>query len=577
MHATQVLLQLIGSVALLLWGVRMVRSGVTRALGAELRRIIAVSSRNPATGFASGLAVTTLLQSSTATALIIGSFAGRGMIGLSAALALMLGADVGSTLVAQLLAFDIKWLWTVLVAGGVGLFMSRQGDRPHALARAVIGLGLMLLALQELGHLAEALRESATVRLVLRAVGTEPLVALLFAAALTWAAHSSIAIVLLVMSLAAAGVVPPAVAVVFVLGANLGGAFAPWVALSGSPPAARRVPLGNLLLRGTMVLLALPFARLCAEMLATVTSEPGRLVVMFHTAFNVALAIVGLPLVGVVARLLERWGADTPRDAQAVQPRHLDPGVLDTPSEALACAMRETLRLGDHVAAMLRDSLAAIEGSDLKLVKEVEKADDAVDRLHEAIKLYLVKASKAEMSDAESRRFVEILTFTTNLEHIGDIIDKNLMELAAKKIRKQLSFSPEGLAEIRAFHARITDTMRLALNVFATRDMALARRLFADKTSTRAAERDAAESHFTRLRDGRPESIETSAIHLDIIRDLKRIHGHLTAVAYPILEAEGELAETRLKKRAAEREAEAQPGFPVARDTSLVGGTGPAE
>jgi phosphate:Na+ symporter len=201
---------------------------------------------------------------------------------------------------------------------------------------------------------------------------------------------------------------------------------------------------------------------------------------------------------------------------------------------------------------MMRLSLAAIEGNDPKRVKDVEKADDAVDRLHEAIKLYLVKASRAEMSDDESRRFVEILTFTTNLEHVGDIIDKNLMELAAKKIRRQASFSPEGAREIRAFHAHLEDTMRLALNVFATRDVALARRLFAEKAVTRGVERSAAESHFTRLRDGRTESIETSAIHLDILRDFKRIHGHLTAVAYPILEANGELAESRLRDRHSE-------------------------
>jgi phosphate:Na+ symporter len=198
---------------------------------------------------------------------------------------------------------------------------------------------------------------------------------------------------------------------------------------------------------------------------------------------------------------------------------------------------------------MLHSSLAAIEGDDLKFVKEVERADDIVDRLHEAIKLYLVKASKAEMSDDESRRFIEILTFTTNLEHIGDIIDKNLMELAAKKIRKQLSFSPQGLDEIRAFHGRVAETMRLAFNVFATRDVGLARRLYAEKTATRLFERDATESHFTRLRNGRSDSLETSAIHLDVLRDLKRIHGHLTAVVYPILEAKGELAATRLKER----------------------------
>lgn len=541
------LIQLVGSVALLLWGVRMVRTGVSRAFGAELRRLVALSSRNRVTAFASGLAATTLLQSSTATALIIGSFAGRGVIELPAALAVMLGADVGSTLAAQLLAFDIKWFWAVLVAIGFGLFTGREARR--GAGRAIIGLGLLLLALQELSGAAAVLRGAPTVRVVLEAVGGEPVIALCLAALLTWAAHSSLAIVLFVMSLAGSGVVPVPVALTLVLGANIGGAFAPWVALSGSPPAARRVPLGNLLMRGGVGLAALPLVGLFAEQMSAFVQDPARSVVVFHTAFNLGVALIGLPVVGVLAKLLERWGVEPANPRDEGRPRHLEPSVLDTPTEALACALRESLRMGDQVATMLRDVLPTIEGNDPKLVKEIEKADDAIDRLYEAIKLYLVEASKSEMSDEESRRFVEILTFTTNLEHIGDIIDKNLAELAAKKIRKQLSFSPEGLEEIRTFHARVTETMRLSFNVFATRDVGLARRLFADKSAMRAAERDATENHFVRLKDGRPETLETSAIHIDIIRDLKRIHGHLTATAYPLLEAEGELAETRLRKQ----------------------------
>jgi len=208
--------------------------------------------------------------------------------------------------------------------------------------------------------------------------------------------------------------------------------------------------------------------------------------------------------------------------------------------------------MGDRVADMLRQALTVFEKSDPKLVKEVEKADNTVDALHEAIKLYMVKLSKAEMTDEESRRYVEIITFTTNLEHVGDIIDKNLMELAAKKIKNRYTFSAEGLDEIRHFHARVMDNMRLAFNVFATRDVAMARRLLAEKATTRTAELAAADSHFARLREGRPESIETRAIHLDVMRDLKRINGHLTSVAYPILEVIGELRDSRLREAAAE-------------------------
>ena len=326
---------------------------------------------------------------------------------------------------------------------------------------------------------------------------------------------------------------------------------APLSALIGSPPAGRRVAVGNLAMR---LAVALPFLFLLAPVLALlqmVSASPGQLVLNFHTAFNIVASLLFLPFAGLVAKAVTRLIPDQPVAVDSAKPRHLDPNVIDTPSEALACAMRETLHMGDRVADMLRQALVVFEKSDPKLVKEVEKADNAVDDLHEAIKLYLVKVSKAEMTEEESRRYVEILTFTTNLEHVGDIIDKNLMELATKKIKNRYTFSPEGLEEIRRFHARVMDNMRLAFNVFATRDVTLARRLLAEKATTRAAELAAADSHFARLREGRPESIETSAIHLDVMRDLKRINGHLTSVAYPILEVAGELRDSRLREREA--------------------------
>ena len=550
MPGTELFAALFGSVALLLWGVRMVRTGMTRAFGAALRRALASYTRNRVGAFAAGLGLTGLLQSSTATALLLASFTARGLVVLPIALAVMLGADVGSTIAAQIFSFDVKWLWTVLVALGVFTFMASEADKVRGVARIALGLGLMLLALAHIGAAAAPLKESATFRSLLAGLAGEPLLGFLVAIVATWLAHSSLSIVLLVMSLAAAGALPVPLALALILGANVGGAIAPFLSLAGSPPAARRVPLGNLLMRATVAVPMLALVAPAAAWLAAIEADPGRLVINFHTAFNLLVAIVFMPLVATVAALATRIVPDAPETADAGAPRHLDPNVVDAPSEALACAMRETLHLGDRVADMLKQALVVFEKSDPKLVKEVERADNAVDSLHEAIKLYLVKVSKAEMSDEEGRRYVEILTFTTNLEHVGDIIDKNLMELAAKKIKNRYAFSPEGLEDIRRFHGRVMDNMRLAFNVFATRDVTLARRLLAEKATMRAAEVEAAENHFGRLREGRPESIETSAIHMDVIRDLKRINGHLTSVAYPILEVAGELRDSRLRDSA---------------------------
>jgi phosphate:Na+ symporter len=550
MEGSELLVTVMGGVALLLWSVRMVRTGMTRAFGASLRQLVGNACSNRAKAFVVGIGVTSLLQSGTATALLLASFASRKLVTLPLALAIMLGADVGTALVAQVYSIDIKWIWAALLFIGVVLFNGSEADRIRGVGRILIGFGLMLLGLTVIAQVSSQLRDSAILQLILSSLGTEqvPLLAALIAAAMTWLAHSSLAMVLFVMSLASGGAIDSKLAVALVLGANLGGAIVPFADLSRSAVAARRVVLGNLILRAGGVVLALPFVGLLALTAAKLSPDPARLVINLHLAFNLALALLAMPLLGLVAKLATRVLPDPISDmADRRTPRHLDPSVLETPSEALACAMRETLAMGDIVLDMLKRGLSAIEGNDMKAVKDVEKTDNDVDALHEAIKLYLIKASKADMGQEDSRRYVEILTFTTNLEHIGDIIDKNLMELAAKKIKKRYAFSAEGWAELKIFHGRVVDHLRLALNVFATRDVALARRLLREKTAMRTAEFEAADKHFARLKEGRTQSIETSSIHLDIIRDLKRINSHLTSVAYPILDAAGELVQSRLR------------------------------
>ena len=547
MAGSELLLTLMGGVALLLWGVRMVRTGLTRTFGAILRRLLNHASRNRFVAFGTGIGAAGVLQSATATALLLASFAGRGLLTLPIALAIMLGADVGTTLVAQIFALDVKWLWAGFMTLGVIAFNAASNDRVKSLGRISIGVALMLLALSVLGTVSGVLKTSPTVQTIMSALGSEPVLAVIVGALVTWLAHSSLAIVLFVMALVGGGTISVELAIALVLGANIGGALAPFIALSGSPVAARRVPLGNFAARTIIGLITIPLIGWVAGHLAALGTDPARQLLNFHTAFNLAVALVFLPFVYPFAKLIT---AALPTPAQVTDeklPRHLDPSILDAPSEALGCAMRETLHVGDIVLDMLRRSLTALEGSDTRIVKDIEREDDSVDALHEAIKLYLIQISKTEMGEADSRRYVEILTFTTNLEHIGDIIDKNLMELAAKKIKKRLQFSAEGLAELKRFHGQVVDNMRLALNVFATRDIALARRLLREKTSMRAHEFEAAERHFARLRDGRTESIETSAIHLDVFRDLKRINSHLTSVAYAILDAAGELRDSRLR------------------------------
>jgi phosphate:Na+ symporter len=544
---TQIIISLLGSVALLLWGVRMVRTGMTRNFGPGLRKLLGEYGTSRIGALGAGLVTTTVMQSSTATALLLASFASRGLIELPIALAAMLGADIGTSVAAQIFSLDVKWLWTVLVGSGVIVFMSSGNDKMRGIGRILLGLGMMLLALTHVQIAAEPLRDSTTFRSLLSGLAGEPILGFLVTIPITWFAHSSLSIVLLIMSLASTGALPEPLTLALVLGANVGGAIAPLVAMSGSPVGARRVALGNLAMRVAIAIPALFVVAPAAEFFSMISPDPGRLVVNFHIGFNIAVASIFLPLTGLVAKIAQYVLPDPAKPLDVAKPRHLDANVIETPSEALACAMRETLNLGGHVENMLREALVVFEKADPRLMKDVERSDNVVDSLHEEIKLYLVKVSTGELTEEESRRYVEILTFNTNLEHIGDIIDKNLMELAAKMIKNRYTFSEDGMNDLRKLHGRVMDNMRLAFNVFATRDVALARRLLAEKAAMRNAEVAAADSHYARLREARRESVETSAIHLDVIRDLKRISGHLTAVAYPILETVGELAESRLR------------------------------
>jgi len=541
MTGTLTLLTLAGHVALLLWGVHMVSTGVLRAFGSDLRRVLGESLRYRANAFLVGLGVTAALQTSTATGLMATSFVASGVIGLAPALAVMLGANVGTTLIVQILSFRISLIAPILVLVGVIAFKRGGRTRTRDLGRVWIGLGLVLLALHLLVVTIEPAAQVPALRAVFGVVASAPVLGVLIAAVLAWAAHSSIAIVLLVMSLAGAGVIPPAAVIALVLGANLGSAINPVLEGVGSgSPAARRLPVGNLLTRVVGVVIALPLATPIVELLLRLEADPTRLAANFHTAFNLVLAIPFFIVLPATARLLERLLPDRPAVGQDPgTPLHLDESTLSDPHLALANAARETLRMADLVETMLCGVIDAFRIDDRKRVAEISRMDDDVDSLYRAIKLYLTKISRDGFDEEASRRYSDVLSFAINLEHIGDIIDKNLMELATKRIRFRLTFSPEGTGEIHAMCERLLGNLKLAVAVFMTGDVHAAARLIAEKEVFRDLERQATDAHFERLREGRPESVETSALHLDILRDTKRINSHIAAVGYSVLDAAG--------------------------------------
>jgi phosphate:Na+ symporter len=537
-----VLLDLMGGVALLLWGLHMVHSGILRAFGPDLRVLLAKGLKNRFAAFAAGLGLTALLQSSTATALITSSFTAEGLVSLVPALAIMLGANVGTTLIVQVLSFNIAALAPILFIFGLVAFRGGARSRIKDVGRVAIGLGLMLLALHILLDTLAPAENAPSVRVITSAITGDPVLCIVIGALITWAVHSSVASVLLIMSLAYAHFISPYASLALVLGANLGSAINPvFEGVRRDNPASYRLPLGNLVNRLAGVLLVAPLLRPIADILQAWQPDLAKMTAEFHIAFNVATAVIFIGLLDGMARLLKKLLPNRVEQADPSRPRYLDESALETPSLALADAARETLHMGDLVEIMLRQVMAAIMTNDRGLVDQVSKMDNSVDNLDEAIKLYVTKLTRGSLDEREGQRAMEIISFTINLEHIGDIIDKNLSELATKKIKRRFQFSAEGAEELSAFHKRTTDSLRIAFGVFMSGDVNEARKLLAEKAALRNAELAATERHLDRLREGRPETIETTSLHLDVLRDLRRIHSHICSVAYPVLDAAGEL------------------------------------
>nr|WP_315226983.1 Na/Pi cotransporter family protein [uncultured Albidiferax sp.] len=542
------LLNLLAAIALLVWGTHLVRTGVLRVFGANLRQILAHSMGNRFTAALSGIGVTALVQSSTATSLMTSSFVGQGLITLPAALAIMRGADIGTSLMSVLFSFDLSWLSPLFIFVGVVMFLSTKDGTAGRIGRVLIGLGLMLLALRLVVDATEPLLASPVVRSLLAAVSSDVLMEITLGMVLAILAYSSLAVVLLIAALAASHVIQMDVALGLVLGANLGSGALAVLTTSKSAIEVRQVTVGNFVFKLMGVVLAAPLVGLWLRHVQPSMPDATQGVVLFHLAFNVAMSVAFIGLTQLVAKAMEKLLPKPPaQPAERTRPQHLDPSALSTPSLAISCAAREALHQADVVETMMLGIMTVIKNNNLQLADELRKMDDTVDRLYSAIKYYLTKISREALSEEESRRWTDIISFTINLEQIGDIIERVLIDVEDKKIKPGRNFSEAGMQEITELHARLVDNLRLSMSVFLNGNVHDAKKLLEEKARFRDLEHAYSRSHLVRLADNTQSSIETSSLHIDLISELKRINSHICSIAYPILDSAGALAPNRLR------------------------------
>ncbi|MBA3477147.1 MAG: Na/Pi cotransporter family protein [Lautropia sp.] len=543
----QTLLNLLSGVALLVWGTHIVRTGVLRVFGASLRHVLARSVGNRATAFLSGLGVTALVQSSSATALIASSFVGQGLIKLGPALVIMLGADLGTALMAMVFSLDLRWLSPLLIIGGVIAFLPRKNSRAGQVGRVALGLGVIILALQLVMLATQPMRNAQGVQVLFASLSGDILLDMLIGVVFTLLSWSSLSVVLLTAALVASGLIAVPVALSLVLGANLGSGLLALLVNLRTPGAGRHVAVGNLFFKlAGCLIFGLALAPV-AGVLADFDSQPHRQVLEFHILFNLTLGLLFVFLTDAVARLVSRWIPVPQLPVSQAEPRHLDSAALKTPAVALANAAREALRIGDTVEQMLHGMLRVIRTNDSALVAGIVNLEEDVDRLYTAVKLYLTQISREALDEKEGARWSEIMQLTINLEHVGDILESIIRDLRDKKIAHRLMFSDPGMREIEELHAKLITNLRLGLSVFLSGDLKSAQMLLAEKESFRDLERVFAGTHLDRLSGQSLRSIETSSLHLDIISDMRRINSFFCSTAYPILEQAGQLRRSRLR------------------------------
>ena len=528
----------------------MVRIGISDGWGSEIRGALGTSLNNRFNAFLTGLGVTMLLQSSSATALLVSSFSGQGILTTATALAIMLGADIGTTLVAQVLTFDLSVLSPVLIAVGVAMFTYSPGGRTRDVGRLSLGIGMMLLALQLILAASLPMRDSIIVQQIFVALGQDLALAVLFATVIAWASHSSLATVLLVITLASTNALNITVAFAFVLGANIGSAIPPFIATLSANRTARQPPLGNLLFRIIGVIIALPFIDLIANSLSPLEVNNARQIANFHMFFNLALVILFFPFIDRMVKLTELILPEDVQIADESEPRHLDRGAFETPLVALVNAEREVLRMGELVERMLRNAFVALKKNDYELAQSTRELDLVVNDFYDNVKRYLTALAREPLGEKESRRCTEILSFATNIEHIGDIISGDLIHnIKGKKLVTRSKMSLQDREDLNNLYQPVLLAFQLSMSVFTSGDTALARQLLAKKYKFVKREKKAVLNHLQKLQEDSNYDSRLSALQLDVLRDLKRINSHLAAVAYPILDDAGQLRSRLRDKR----------------------------
>jgi phosphate:Na+ symporter len=530
------LLQIIGGVFLLLYGIRLTGQGFELAFSTAIGRVWSSARASRARAFAIGTAGTAMLQSSGALVTLLISFGDVATLPLAKSLTIVLGADLGSTLTVQVLSFRIYRFAFPVLSVGVALFLWGRKGKARALGQGVLGFGFVLLSLMFLAAAAGDVGRIEGLRLLFSELSDAPITGFVWGVALAALLQSGTAVMILLIAFAQEGLLGPGAVLPIVLGANVGATSVAFVAVSGLAAEGKRIAWGHFGMKAAGALLVLPLLLFAPTAIHRMSGDGARLVANAHTLFNLALAVLFVPLVGRIAALLERI-VPAPRGAvprgKAV---YLDRQHLPVAGAALGQAAREIVRMADLIQEMSDEVVEVIRDGNPMGIERIARTDDDVDALTREIKVFLSALGQSSLDAEQTRRSVEYIGIVTDLENIGDFFDKTATDHLRRLTERDQWFSEEGRRELAAYLGEVGSLYREAVSAFVTRDPNAARNVIARRKEIGARERELRLAHIYRLQRAAPETLETSAAHLDILSSGKGIAAHCAAIAHAVLQ-----------------------------------------
>lgn len=530
-----IIIGVLGGMSLFLYGMQLCSDGLQKAAAGKLKGILHKLTANRVLAVIVGAVVTALLQSSSATTVMLVGLTNAGLMQLTQTFGVILGADIGTTFTVQLIAFNIYDYALLIVTIGFLCIFAAKKQRTRYIGQVILGFGLIFYGISVMAQSVLPLRDSPIFTNLITQFAAQPLLALLVAAVFCASVHSSAATIGLALSLSGQGLLPLETAIYIMLGANIGTTATALLSSIGTIRESKQVALAHVLFKVLGVLICIPFTGPFTQMVSHTATDVTRQIANAHTIFNVGITLIFLPFVGLLAKLIERL---IPQNASAEplnKPKFLDRQALGSPSLALDLAEQEVLRVADIVRGMVDSVGQLIEGWQEVLVVETRKREEAVDSLCVEISHYLSDASQNSLSEVESQRMVRLLQVLNDLEHVGDTMT-GLAHQAQKKINGGLSFSEPGQKEMIEFYNRVHDIFTQAMKSLAEGNGDLAKAVLVAQTEAVLEERELRERHIARLQAGLSLSRETSSIHLDALMGLRRIADHAAGIAHTVLD-----------------------------------------